>query len=192
MSPIHTELLSVTLDRKLFEKISAAKNFTISVFSEVGNQLAKVNLKKVHARDKGVKISKGNELRQCPYQVLDIIRDFDMDRGLNIRILHWWGRGLFLFLFFGENHPALKNLVAKKISLPEFSVCLTDRWDYGGIIDNLKTQNFDLIQLEEHLRMFSHLQLVKPICLDKKEALSETIMGEITASLSLIGTPEDK
>ncbi|MDN3686567.1 hypothetical protein [Cyclobacterium jeungdonense] len=192
MNLSHTELLSITRDRNLFEKISAAKNLIVSVFSEVGNQLATVNLKEVHATEKGIKISKGNELRQCPYQVLDIVRDFDMNKGLNIRILHWWGRGMFLFLFFGKNHPALENLLPKKSHVHEFSVCMTDRWDYGEIIDNGKTQHFSSIKIKEHLRIFSHLQLVKPICIAKNEAISETLISEITESLTLIGSIEDK
>lgn len=192
MNPTHSELLSITRDRQLFEKISAAKRLIVSIFSDVGNQLASVDLREVHAREKGIKISKGNELRQCPYQVLDIIRDFDMDKGLNIRILHWWGRGMFLFLFFGKNHPALKNLFAKKRNLDEFSVCLTDRWDYSEIIDHRKNRNVNSLNLDNHLQFFAHLQLVKPISVGETEALTDTILAEIITLLSLIGSAQEK
>ncbi len=192
MKPTHSELLSITLDRKLFEKISAAKRLVVSIFSEVGNQLASINLKEVHATEKGIKISKGNELRQCPYQVLDIVRDFDMNKGLNIRILHWWGRGTYLFLFFGKNHPALNKLLAKKRNLDEFSVCLTDRWDYSEIIDHRRNRNVNSVNLNKHLQLFAHLQLVKPIPLGETEVLTESILAEIITLLSLIGSAQEK
>jgi hypothetical protein len=192
MNPTHSELLSITQDRKLFEKISAAKRLIVRIFSDVGNQLAGANLREVHATEKGIKISKGNELQQCPYQVLDIIRDFDMDKGLNIRILHWWGRGMFLFLFFGKNHPSLKNFYAKKKNLEEFSVCHSDRWNYSEIIDHRKTRHVNSLNLDNHLQFFAHLQLVKPISLGETEALAESILAEITALLSLIGSAQEK
>lgn len=186
MKPTRTDLLNITQDRTLFEKISAAKTLIVSAFSEVGNQLATTDLKEVHTLERGIKISKGNELRQCPYQVLDIIRDFDLQTGLNIRILYWWGRGMYLFVFIGRDHPALNKFLTEKSRLNDYSVCQTDRWDYSGIIDHRKTQNIQSIQLEEHLRVFSHLQLIKPIHLPENESISAMILMEIMACLALL------
>src|SRR5690606_15294657 len=95
----------ILANTSLFEKIHQLKHSFISVFSEIANEISSGELMKLHPGSQGIKISRGNELQHCPYQVLDIIRDFTKDHGFNIRILNWWGRGLFIFVFFGRNNP---------------------------------------------------------------------------------------
>ncbi len=57
---------------------------------------------KYFAQAKGCKVSKGNQLDRLPYQVLDIVRDFDPLTGFNIRLLNWWGNGFYVFITYGS------------------------------------------------------------------------------------------
>src|SRR5690606_19496636 len=79
-------------DRLLFEEIHHLKSYFIRLFSDLANEISLDYLQVLHPQSQGIKISKGNELQHCPYQVLDLIRDFDIHMGLNIRVMNWWGR----------------------------------------------------------------------------------------------------
>ncbi|WP_439481772.1 hypothetical protein [Cyclobacterium plantarum] len=178
------ELLAITKNKLLFEKISEAKKRFTHIFAEVANQISVDSLSKAHRNHRGIKISKGNELQQCPYQVLDVLRDFDISRGCNIRILHWWGRGLFVLVFFGKNHPCLSD--SKKLinwaSVHNYQICLSDLWAYGKIIDEKKVQeskNFSPEKFSNHLTNFSHLQLIKAIPIVDMETPADEIKYEV-------------
>lgn len=178
------ELLAITKNKLLFEKISEAKKKFTHIFADVANQISTDSLSKAHQNHRGIKISKGNELLHCPYQVLDVIRDFDLSSGCNIRILHWWGRGLFILLFFGKNHSCLSN--SQKLihwaSFHNYQVCLSDLWAYGKIIDEKNIQeikNFSPEKMSHHLNNVSHLQLIKPITLLDSETTKDDIHKEI-------------
>lgn len=178
------ELLSITKNKLLFEKISEAKKRFTHIFAEVANQISIDSLSKAHQNHRGIKISKGNELQQCPYQVLDVFRDFDLSEGCNIRILHWWGRGLFVLLFFGKTHTCLRNSqkLIEWASLHEYQVSLSDLWAYGEIIDEKKVQeskNFSPEKISDHLINFSHLQLIKAIPVFDRETTRNEIKKEL-------------
>ncbi|MBD3627006.1 hypothetical protein [Cyclobacterium sp.] len=178
------ELLAITKNKLLFEKISEAKKRFVHIFAEVANQISVDSLSKAHQKHRGIKISKGNELQHCPYQVLDVLRDFDISRGCNIRILHWWGRGLFVLLFFGKNHACLSD--SKKLidwaRLHDYQICLSDLWAYGKIIDEKKIQESEYFSPEKfsaHLTNFSHLQLIKAIPIVDMETAGDEIKKEV-------------
>ncbi|WP_154856924.1 hypothetical protein [Cyclobacterium xiamenense] len=179
-------LLSITRERELFEKISAAKKLFVTIFSEVGNRVGSVDLTEIHAGQKGIKISKGNELQHCPYQVLDIIRDFDPESGLNIRVLHWWGRGLFLQLYLGRIHPFLRTSQVEKLTQYEFNLCKADRWNYQQIIDQDKMEPFEVQYLPEHLLHYSHLQLIKTLPITEPDQVIQDVSLEIKRLYSLL------
>ncbi|MEX0884282.1 MAG: hypothetical protein WDZ72_12485, partial [Cyclobacteriaceae bacterium] len=132
------ELVAFISDPEIFEKIHLAKAKFTGIFSRVANGLSKERLKDLHQPYKGIKISKGNELERCPYQVLDLIRDFNQNSGFNIRILNWWGRGIFIIVFIGKNHPILdrdRQLFDLAIQQHfDFCACRSP-WDYPFIID---------------------------------------------------------
>lgn len=136
------DVLKTVNDRRLLEQIRHCKDVFEDLFVNVSNRLNIENdLYKETGWNKGSKISKGNELEHCPYQVLDVIRDFDRERGLNIRVLNWWGRGLFFFLMIGKDNPLLNS-----VTKPPFSEHLIKErfkisqalslWAYGEIIDH--------------------------------------------------------
>ena len=106
----------------------------------------------------GVKVSKGNQLDSLPYQVLDIIRDFDPHSGLNLRLLNWWGKGLYCIILYGDD-TALKYQSAIQALGAEYSLSQeSSKWDYSKIIANSITGTFDL---DLHLASFKHCQIVR-------------------------------
>ncbi|MEX2511409.1 MAG: hypothetical protein WD398_00775 [Cyclobacteriaceae bacterium] len=184
------ELVALISNAELFEKIHLAKAIFTEIFSRIANGLPKDQLKELHQPFKGIKISKGNELERCPYQVLDLIRDFNPNSGLNFRILHWWGRGIFIFVFFGKDHPA----VAKALPLFEFAIqknfnfcACRSPWDYPFIIDlknYYKPQSVRQIHL--HLNQFGHLQMMKSMPYESPDSLANSLYNEIQTLCHLL------
>lgn len=154
-------------DRTLFEEIHELKSSFILLFSDLANEISPNELLDLHPTSQGLKISKGNELQHCPYQVLDIIRDFDKEQGLNIRLLNWWGRGLYIFIFFGKYNEKilLDNRVLDKLQLLGYQLSKTSSpWDYKNMIDSGNLEPIKgTAQLSDHLQKFNYLQLVKKI-----------------------------
>lgn len=188
-NPPFDQLLPLTLDKALFEKISLAKKAFISILSLVGNTIPLEKLARIHINQKGIKISQGNELQGCPYQVLDIVRDFDVNHGLNLRVLHWWGRGAFLFIYFGSQHPKLQateNLYSW-IKENSFNLCKGNLWDYKRIIDEKKiilSENIERDQLIEHLKSETPFQIIKPIPIVDRPTFEHNLVKEITEALT--------
>jgi hypothetical protein len=157
-----TELLN---NRLLFEEIHQLKATFINFFAELANDISLDYLLSVHDASQGVKISKGNELEHCPYQVLDIVRDFDKDGGFNIRILNWWGRGLFVMVFMGHNNRQLSSGSSFVSSMQYHGYLLaktSSPWDYKRMIDEGQLEvitSRHLLNL--HLDRFKYLQLAK-------------------------------
>jgi hypothetical protein len=81
-------------DKSIFDQIQVQKSIFIEIFTELANQYPQSKLTKFHSNARGVKVSHGINLDQYPYQVLDIFRDFDLNSGLNVRVLNWMGHGL--------------------------------------------------------------------------------------------------
>ena len=158
----NTQLLN---NRRLFEEIHQLKSFFIHFFSELANEIALDSLTSAHAASQGLKISKGNELERCPYQVLDIVRDFDKSKGFNIRILNWWGRGLFVIVFAGNHNPRLTQRSDFLTSMRQRGYLLaktSSPWDYKRMIDEGQT---DVIPSEgglmAHVNRFRYFQIIK-------------------------------
>ncbi|MCS5489949.1 hypothetical protein [Algoriphagus limi] len=73
-----------------------------TLLGRVGDEFSQNFLSSIHPESKGKKLAQGQDLGGLPYQVLDIIRDFDFNNGLNIRLLNWFGKGVFLFVLAGN------------------------------------------------------------------------------------------
>jgi len=97
--------LELWLDQDIIPRQNILKAKFWEILAEVGNSVDSEKLTQIHSSSRGAKLSKGNDLKGFPYQVLDLIRDFDLKVGLNIRVLNWFGHGLFLFVLLGKNHP---------------------------------------------------------------------------------------
>jgi hypothetical protein len=191
--PSLPQLLKLTSDRELFENISLAKKAFVTLFSRVGNEFSNESLNLAHRNHKGIKISQGNELQHCPYQVLDIIRDFDASHGFNIRILNWWGRGIYLFVFLGNHHPTLKFTVPllRLIKTKGYGLCTNNLWAYKKIIDEkefVTAESLNQENLTEHLNSEIPFQLVKAIPTSEASLLEGLIISEVDDFLTWLGS----
>ncbi|GAB2608436.1 hypothetical protein [Belliella aquatica] len=165
-------------DKSTFDKIQEQKSIFIGIFTEIANHYPQSKLSNFHSNARGVKVSQGINLDHCPYQVLDIFRDFDLKSGFNVRILNWMGHGLYIFLQFGREFAVTnEKLIFERLS-EFYSGISTDPFDYKTIIkskESLKKEN-----LKDHLNKFSFLVLYKEIQYetslnDQKEVLLENI-----------------
>ena len=182
MKTLDQEDLYLLNNRSVFEKVHRLKSFFISLFSDLANELPSSELQTFHAASLGIKISKGNELQHCPYQVLDIIRDFNKELGFNIRILNWWGRGLFIFVFLGKDNDKLINDLNFIFGMVFHGYLLakTDSpWDYKGMIDKGNLESLSHTdQLNDHLQQFHYIQLVKKIVYPEDYNLLKPLLKE--------------
>lgn len=150
--------LSLWKDKELFIRQNQLKEAFWALFSELGNTATAKNIGRFHSPNKGIKLTKGNDLLGFPYHVLDLIRDFETEYGLNIRILNWFGHGIFLFILLGKN-----NLLANPDFYREnhFKYTLTPTpWDYPELIlTNNYNENPDsaLFEKSPYHQWFKHL-----------------------------------
>uniref|UniRef100_UPI0040471B16 hypothetical protein n=1 Tax=Algoriphagus sp. TaxID=1872435 RepID=UPI0040471B16 len=101
---METELdLALWLDKSIVIRQNQLKADFLDLFEQVGNSFSNEELTNFFGNSKGKKISKGNQLDGFPYLVLDLIRDFNLDSGCNIRLVSWFGHGLFCCAYFGKN-----------------------------------------------------------------------------------------
>lgn len=101
---METELdLALWLDKSIVIRQNQLRADFLDLFEQVGNSFSNEELTNFFGNSKGKKISKGNQLLGFPYLVLDLIRDFNLDTGCNIRLVSWFGHGLFCCAFFGKN-----------------------------------------------------------------------------------------
>lgn len=97
--------LTLWLDQSLLLRQNQLKADFLSLFEDLANSVTNEELSHFFPNAKGKKISKGNELAGFPYLVLDLIRDFDLDSGCVLRLVSWWGNGVYICAFFGANLP---------------------------------------------------------------------------------------
>ena len=94
--------LNLWLDKTLVQRQNQLKTDFLDLFEQLGNSVTNEELTHFFSKSKGKKISKGNQLLGFPYLVLDLIREFDLDSGCNIRFVSWFGHGLYCCVFIGK------------------------------------------------------------------------------------------
>lgn len=167
------------LDRDIIPRQNRLKAAFWEILAEVGNSLGPEILTKIHPVSRGTKLSKGNDLLGYPYQVLDLIRDFDPNDGLNVRVLNWFGHGLFLFVLLGKHHPKAP-LAQLRESNWAFDLAPTP-WEYPEILLKGASTNSPTAELLEKstfyqwhkaIQISGEIDSVKPIILDELKKLT--------------------
>jgi hypothetical protein len=97
--------LELWQNQALLIRQNKLKSDFLGLFEDLANSVTNEELRKFFPEAKGKKISKGNQLAGFPYLVLDLVRDFDLDSGAVIRLVSWWGHGLYFCVFLGANLP---------------------------------------------------------------------------------------
>lgn len=121
-------------NRQLFLHLKSQSDLILEVFQRLANEFPQSRLLEFHPQAKGAKVSKGYRLENCHYEVLDLFRDFDPESGFNIRILQWWGHGLYFFVQIGAGKI---ELVLPKISGAKdyFTSPHPEPWDYSSVLE---------------------------------------------------------
>ncbi|RAI87968.1 hypothetical protein [Algoriphagus yeomjeoni] len=166
--------LQLWLDREVIPRQNRLKAKFWNILSDIGNAIDSEDLVKIHSSSRGVKLSKGNNLLGFPYHVLDLIRDFDQDNGLNIRLLNWFGHGIFLFILIGNKHPkAPLNQLKSENWLFDLS---ETPWDYPEILLNFAATN---TPTENEIANSSFYQWHKPIPIKSASEIKTRILDEL-------------
>ena len=97
--------LHLWLDKSLVQRQNQLKTDFLDLFEQLANSVPNEELARFFSNSKGKKISKGNQLLGFPYLVLDLIRDFDLDKGCNFRFVSWFGHGLYFCVHLGKQMP---------------------------------------------------------------------------------------
>lgn len=152
--------LELTLDPVLYHRIKEQTDLYIQLFQQLAEDFPQHELSLTHTSSKGLKITNGYRLDNCPYQVLDMIRDFDSNSAFNIRILNWWGNGLFVFILYGKDtsikmeQSILRLLKSYRVSDQK------SPWDYKKIINQTSSPKFEYIKpTSDFLQIFKRVIL---------------------------------
>ena len=178
--------LDLWLDADLIRRHNLLKGQFIAILEEVGNSFDPEDLKTLSQNSKGVKISKGNDLLGFPYQVLDLIRDFDQSDGVNIRLLNWIGNGFYLTLLLGKKRAVdLGSLLESG-----FSFGLSEnQWDYPDLILNSNTtQEKEKITSSE----LGFFHWIKSVEVDSDPTiLLQNVMAEVKKIIGILRLPKE-
>jgi hypothetical protein len=172
--------LDLWKDQELFKKQHRLKLQFWEILSLIAEEISDESLSKICKKHKSKKLSRGNDLLGMPYHVLDIIRNFDPENGLNIRVLNWFGNGIYLFLLVGQKKYHQTSSFPLRNN---FYLSLTESpWDYPGmILENQKTKTPDKEQInkENLLVWFKEISIFG----DKKEII-KTISEQINTCIN--------
>lgn len=168
--------------RGFFESYQEQLELIELLFAETANEFPQKLLKSYFPNAKGSKLSKGINLGHFPYQVLDIVRDFDPESGFNIRYLNWWGHGFFVIITYGHK---FKNRYMKKwITFPgEYFISIdSPLYDYDNLLKNkliLSEKNITLAKDSSN-----QLQIWKELCIE--EDVNKTHLKLVKLTLSFL------
>lgn len=177
---------SIILDLKLWQnqaywqKQNQLKIDFWSIMGDLSNSISLESLIRIHPSCKGKKLSCGNELNGFPYQVLDLIRDFDLNKGLNIRLLNWFGVGFYIFVLIGK-----ENIYAPDTHWIHNDYCLglTDSpWSYQELVSQqMYTANPTLAEMKnlKFYHWFKQIELTGNII-----DIEKNILGHLTKTLN--------
>lgn len=149
--------LELTLDPVLFHRIKDQSDLYLQLFQKLAYEFPSQQLSFIHTSSKGTKTSNGYRLDNCPYQVLDIIRDFNLETAFNIRILNWWGNGLFIFVLYGKDTYKKMEKSINRL-LKDYSIAEDKSpWNYKEIIrketsKEIPSGNLDFVQVYKKLK----------------------------------------
>lgn len=166
--------LDLIFDPVLYHRIKEQTDLYIQLFEQLAGELPHQELSLIHGSSKGTKITNGYRLDDCPYQVLDIVRDFNLETAFNIRILNWWGNGLYIFVLYGKNTSIImKDSIDRMLK----HYVVSDQkspWDYKKIIRKTPSKKIghinptsDFIQIYKRLEPYRDFQ--KTYSILKKE-----------------------
>jgi hypothetical protein len=185
MSNPHIDL-DLWLDKSIVDRQKHLKAQCIEILEGIGNSLTNDDLRLTHPTSRGKKISKGSDLLGYPYLVLDLIRDFNPETGLNIRVLNWFGHGLFIMVFLGKE----TDIFSDSLLANGFEFGLTDKpWDFGKLI-LMRSTTRDRRDIQNHKERFriwikkiNHVSEINLLTNEILKEVKDVIHLRLTSSL---------
>jgi hypothetical protein len=170
--------LNLWLDRAYWEAQNQLRIYFWDILGNVSNAIDPAWFAQIHPSHKGKKLARGNDLGGFPYQVLDLIRDFDLQNGLNIRVLNWFGNGLYIFVLIGKENRYLEKDFFEQNSF-HFGLSASP-WSYQELIElQLFTKNPSAEEIEKS----THIQWFKQV---ETKNIQEDIQAKLTAEIKKI------
>lgn len=168
-------------DRSLWQEINQQTALFLELFTEISNQYPQKQLLIKFPQSRGSKVTKGLQLHGFPYQVLDMVRDFDQEIGFNLRILNWWGNGLFLIILGGKSYTTqLRKAYTDKL-LDYWISNHPEIWEYEKILWTPKEKNQKIhiekpnsrVQLFKKIELLESLQETKTVLIKEIDRIME-------------------
>lgn len=179
--------LNLWLNKDLIHRQNFLKGQFLDLFREVGNTFFTENFEDLSPNAKSSKISRGNDLDGMPYQVLDMIRDFDLLEGVNIRLLNWFGVGFFITILLGKNRTnPFEELLQDGFN---FGLC-ESKWDYPGLIlkkNHTSDASIILHHDPDFYQWFKELKIVADHGLNR-----DMLINEIKKILAILRLPSEQ
>jgi hypothetical protein len=176
--PINLELW---LNADLIQRQNELKAQFASVLSAVGNSISSDAFFNISSNSRGLKLSKGNDLVGFPYQALDLIRDFDPNYGANIRILNWYGNGLYISVLLGKER---KNPITEFRETGFYFGLSENQWDYPDLLlsKNITAHEKEIIEAE-----LGFYHWIKEVDVNSNSAiLKEELTGQLKKILGIL------
>lgn len=180
-SPQKSIDLDLWLNNELIQRQNQLKNQFQTILEGVGNFFSLTDLLKISSKSRGVKVTKGNDLLGYPYQVLDLIRDFDPENGANIRILNWFGNGLYLTILLGKNR---RNPASELIPKGYFFGLCENLWDYPDLILNKNTTDSEMEISRQKLGFYHWIKEIEPK--ENPVELQENLVNEAKKIIDIL------
>jgi hypothetical protein len=174
--------LPLWLDQALVQRQNQLKTDFLSLFEQLGNTVSHEELSHFFTNSKGKKISKGNQLLGFPYLVLDLIRDFDLETGCNIRFVSWFGHGLYCCVFLGKT----KLLPDQSFVENGFKLGRNDLpWDLAAQVNFIKTPAAD--SKNSHIQDGARLWIKEIVLVGNRDASLQILCKELKKILQANG-----
>jgi hypothetical protein len=172
--------------KAFFGYFNQQTDLIIELFTDVCNAFPQNKLEAIFPNAKGCKVTKGNQLEGLPYQVLDLVRDFDAQHGFNIRILNWWGNGFFVFITYGSSTAKLfQQVLCTTFDQYNISI-LNSPFDYGKILNHSEILNDK--NLNSVIEGSNQLQIWKKLDISDDIKETKSILGKMIQSILDIHT----
>ncbi len=176
--------LELWQNQELIRRQNRLKYQFWDLLGKVGDQFSQEDLLQIHPQSKGKKLSQGNDLMGLPYQVLDIYRDFDYVKGLNIRLLNWYGQGVFILVLLGKDKFLQKDLASLS-----FKKCFWESpFEYEKLLEEAHSTN--QMSATSFIQWYKRLP-VKEYSDQCEEYWTEEIKKVIARLASSLGIPEN-
>ena len=117
-----------------------------------------------------------------PYLVLDLIRDFDLETGCNIRFVSWFGHGLYCCVFLGKT----KLLPDQSFVENGFKLGRNDLpWDLAAQVNFIKTPAAD--SKNSHIQDGARLWIKEIVLVGNRDASLQILCKELKKILQANG-----